>query len=209
MKNNNTAHDGFLIKTPLSQLNPSSTTADTLFSGCVTVEAGSANPRCNFLSFDNHNYINLSIAALSTSHYCLHSMDKDHCTKGISAANVKVQEPHKVPNIILICVRAIQHHLIHHLCYLLTLRGFPFNALLHLTSVPRRREAFRNGSTVSKGSTKQWFSDNKGNAVLRNKFPLFSDFSFYYKHFFSIKKISPSDKKKSKNLKKCTSTRNH
>lgn len=90
MKNNNTAHDGFLIKTPLSQLNPSSTTADTLFSGCVTVEAGSANPRCNFLSFDNHNYINLSIAALSTSHYCLHSMDKDHCTKGISAANVKV-----------------------------------------------------------------------------------------------------------------------
>lgn len=197
MKHNNTAHDGFLIKTPLSQLNPSSTTPDTLFSGCVTVEAGSANPRCNFLTFDNHNHINLSISALSTSHCCMHSMDKG--PKGTSAANVKVQGPQKVPNILLICVRAIKHHLIHHLCCLLTLRGFPFNALLHLTSVPRRREAFRNGSTVSKGPTKQWFSDDKGYAILRNKFSLFSDFSLYYKDSFSIKKISPPDKKNPKN----------
>lgn len=158
------------------------TTPATLFTGCVTAETGSVNPRWNFLSFDNHNYTNVPISTPSASRYYMYSMDRGHCAKGTSDANVKVKGPHKGPDLLLIFFGAIKQHLSHQ---------FPFQSFANRwQSVPRRRETFRNGSTVSKRSTKQQFP---GDALLRNRFPHSSDFSIYYKHFFSTNKISPSD----------------
>lgn len=51
----------------------SSTTPATIFSCCVTAEAGSTNPRWNFFSFDNHNGMNLSISAPNSGHYHMYN----------------------------------------------------------------------------------------------------------------------------------------
>lgn len=57
----------------------------------------------------------------------------------------------KALNLLLICFGAIEQHLFHHVCSLLTLKGFPFNALLQLTV-----------SFQKEGSFQKWFHSHQG-----------------------------------------------
>lgn len=68
----------------------SSTTPATLFTGCFTAEEGSTNPILNFLSFDNHSSVNLSISAPDASHYPMYNMYRGHCIKRTSVVNINV-----------------------------------------------------------------------------------------------------------------------